>query len=665
MTDRKAAPSAGAMYVLMFFSGAAGLGYEMVWTRTFSTGLGHEVVSMLSVVGAFFAGLALGSIVLDGAVSRSASPHRWYALLEGSIGVWALVTAVAIPAANGLVGKLTGPCPSPWRHWLVAFSLPLVLLLPATFAMGGTLPAMDRLVERLSSRKGRFPGLYSANTLGATTGVLATTYFLVPAIGYQRCLLVLAGISLVCGGFAWCARTAGAPLPGQCEKTGSGRNRLRHGITLFLTGLLGIGYEVLALRALEQVLEDTVYTFASMLSVYLLGTALGAAVYRHWLSQQDGEKLLSRLLQFVSAACAVGAMALWRGREIYLGLRALFPAGWIGSIVAEMLLASVVFLPATLAMGALFSHLAQGSRHDRGGVGWALGINTVGAALAPVLFGIGLLPTAGIRISLMCVIAGYLLLIPWRQLDLPVLAPAGLLVLISLGPGAESLVRVPAGMVILERREGVMATVTVTGDSSGQRMLSVNNFGTGGSGSRFPDYRQTHIPMLLHPAPLRVLSLGLGAGMTFEAAGQHPGVQADGVELVPEILPLLHYFRDPSARGQDGGDLHYYSADARRFVRAGTKPYDVIVGDLFHPARDGAGALYTLEHFQAVRRRLNENGIFCQWLPLYQLDLATVRLISRTFLQVFPNSSLWLCHNSVDSPKIGRASCRERVFGFV
>jgi hypothetical protein len=103
--------------------------------------------------------------------------------------------------------------------------------------------------------------------------------------------------------------------------------------------------------------------------------------------------------------------------------------------------------------------------------------------------------------------------------------------------------------------------------------------------------------------------------------------------------------------GSDG--LHIKVADARRFVNASTKKYDVIVADLFHPARDGAGSLYTAEHFSSIRSRLNSGGIFCQWLPLYQMDLGIVRVIVRTFLQVFPEGKAYLAHFSLQTPILG------------
>src|SRR5688572_33426146 len=80
---------AEAMLWLIFFaSGAAGLGYEIAWTRMLSVGLGHEMPSMLAVVAAFFGGLSLGAWGFDRVVSRSRAPSFWYAGFETCIGIW-------------------------------------------------------------------------------------------------------------------------------------------------------------------------------------------------------------------------------------------------------------------------------------------------------------------------------------------------------------------------------------------------------------------------------------------------------------------------------------------------------------------------------------------------------------------------------------------------
>jgi spermidine synthase len=88
-------------------------------------------------------------------------------------------------------------------------------------------------------------------------------------------------------------------------------------------------------------------------------------------------------------------------------------------------------------------------------------------------------------------------------------------------------------------------------------------------------------------------------------------------------------------------------------VRASSRQYDVIVSDNFHPARSGSGALYTVEHFQAVQKRLAPGGLFCQWLPLHQLDLQTLRTIVKAFISVYPDGQAILATNSLETPVVG------------
>ena len=215
------------------------------------------------------------------------------------------------------------------------------------------------------------------------------------------------------------------------------------------------------------------------------------------------------------------------------------------------------------------------------------------------------------------------------------------------------LVRPPPGGKMVDYRDGVMASVAVIEDAAGGRLLKVNDrFQMGGTTRSFADRRQAHIPLLLHPNPRSVLFLGLGTGITAGAAAHHPGLAQRGVELVPEVVDVLDWF-SPTNNIELIVDGAWIVADARRYVRATDETFDVIIADLFHPARDGAGALYTSEHFEAISRLLNPGGVFCQWLPLYQLDLEMVRVITRTFLHVFPGARAYIAHFNVDTPMIG------------
>jgi spermidine synthase len=195
-----------------------------------------------------------------------------------------------------------------------------------------------------------------------------------------------------------------------------------------------------------------------------------------------------------------------------------------------------------------------------------------------------------------------------------------------------------------------MASVAVVEDATARRALRVDNrFQMGGTGVAEAEWRHAHIPLLLHPQPHRAVFLGLGTGITFAGAALHTNVVSEGVELLPEVIHLMEWF----APFNNGGRGNTRVADARRFVQTTTNAYDVIVGDLFHPARDGAGSLYTLEHFRGIRARLAPGGLFCQWLPLHQLDHDMLRVITRTFLEVFPNAQAWLLRFNAEAPVMG------------
>ncbi len=307
-------------------------------------------------------------------------------------------------------------------------------------------------------------------------------------------------------------------------------------------------------------------------------------------------------------------------------------------------------------MGALFSHFTQGLRGPRHTIGTAVAANTLGGALAPLLFGVLLLPSLGAKATIVLIAVGYLALLPplSRRLPRVALVPAGAAAMLLLAPLPLRIVTVPSGGELLAHRDGVMASVSVVSDRSGHRHLKVNDrFQMGGTSSVYSDRREGHIPLLLHPEPRRALFLGLGAGVTFAAALEHPGLEAEGVELVPEVVAALPHFAEATGPIESSERLRIRIADARRFVAAVETRYDVVIADLFHPARDGAASLYTREHFRAIQARLTERGLFCQWLPLYQMDRATLNTIVRTFLEVFPDASAWLAHYSVDAPILG------------
>ena len=641
---------------LMTASGFAALGYQIVWTEQSALWLGHEAAAMLAVVAAFFGGIGLGALALGRRIDSSPRPVLWYAACEGVIGLWSLALVFLMAPASGLLFELLGTEPTPWWQWSVVFCGTFLLLLPATAAMGATLPAMERILGALREQGTRIAMLYAGNTFGAVLGVLATAFFLVPRFGLRIAASICVLTSLCCALAALKIFAARSEAP-QAAASATLADSRRHLLVLAATGFLGIGYEVLVVRVLSQVAENTVYTFALLLAVYLIGSALGAAAYSRWAGRFAADRR-DFLLQLLSVACVSGILALASAAAIKSAGNATLGPGMGAALGVETLLAAAAFLLPTIVMGALFSHLAIAARASGISFGRALGVNTLGAALAPLVFGVLLLPRLGSTYALLVVAAGYLLLVArrsWRSALQWTAAAAGLT--LALWSPQLALVDVPAGGRLVSYADGVSAAVSVVQDADGVATLHINNRQQeGSSATLFADARQGLLPILLHPAPRRALFLGLGTGVTAKSASEDAELQVDAVELLPEVIAASAHF---DAVESSHPRLRMLVADARRFVRAAPDRYDVIVADNYHPARSGSGTLYTSEHFAAVRERLAPGGVFCQWLPLHQLDLGTLRNIVQSFRSVYPRSWAMLATNSLDTPVLGLVSRRD------
>ncbi len=644
---------------LMTASGFAGLGYQIVWTQQSTLWLGHESAAILAVVAAFFGGLAAGALCVGPRIDRSERPERWYAGCEIVIAAWSIVLAGLLAPLIGWMLDITGANPSPLWQWTVAFFGTFAALLPATAAMGATLPAMERVLMQLDRNDTRIAALYASNTFGAVFGVLATAFWLVPQIGLARSAGVCAALNVLCA-------LAALGLSGQRFRPAAlapaaDRSALA---LLAATGFLGIGYEVLVVRVLSQVAEDTVYTFAMLLAVYLVGSASGAAAYQRcrqrWLVRaRDPGRLRERLLCLQGGACLLGTASLWGADQLRLLAQQTLGASMASALTAEALIAVVAFALPTVVMGALFSHLCASAKDAGHSFGRALGVNTFGAASAPIAFGVLCVPLLGPKVALLLVAAAYLALaLPGAAASTAWWLPAGVAVALGVWAPPLAFVDVPEGGHVVSYHDGVSASVSVVEDAAGVARLRIDNRQQeGSSASVFADARQAWLALLLHPDPRDALFLGLGTGVTATSAAEDPTLQVVAVELLPEVISASARFTKELSAGATR--LHILPADARRYVRAAQQHYDVIVADNFHPARSGSGALYTVEHFQAVRMRLTEQGVFCQWLPLHQLDLDTLRSIVQAFIAAYPNGAAMLATNSLETPVLGLVARRD------
>ncbi len=638
-------------------SGFASLGYQILWTKQLGAAFGLDHPALLAVLTAFMAGLAIGALTLQSTVHQCRHPIRWLAAFEFAIGAWAILTPWAIDTlANSIpLAPITQTGPLSFAI-LITTSL---VVLPPTVLMGATLPLMQRSWTALSRGPDRIGLVYGLNTAGATIGVIAAAFWLIPSFGLQQSLVACCGLSIGAGILfrsippgqtAPRAPAANDPPPGNTD----GPNLWLRAAAL---GFLGMSFQLVCVHLLSQTLENTVYTYAAILSVYLLGTSIGAILYRrsHRTPEVPTDPAFIRSTLAIAWMLTLSLFFYAVLPEIYQWATpstALSQGRLLGAQIGAAAMA--LALP-SLLMGWIFAWLLDRAVQRQTPLGRPLGANLLAAAMAPVLYTL-ILPSIGSKAFLLSISFGYCCLVPvhqWRRLW-PAIAAWG--VVCFLVPSQSEILGVTSSDEdeSVTITESASATIGLVTETDGHRRLQINNrFQMGGSRAQVAELRQGHLPLLLHPAPQSVLFLGLGTGITASAALEHPDLEITGIELLPELLQTLDHFASWNQAATLRERAHLQAGDARRWIRHTSDTYDVIIGDVFHPARDGAGMLYTREHFQNIRRHLTRQGIFCQWLPLHQLNRASLRSVLRTFLDVFPHASGWLLQLNVNVPVMG------------
>jgi spermidine synthase len=86
-------------------------------------------------------------------------------------------------------------------------------------------------------------------------------------------------------------------------------------------------------------------------------------------------------------------------------------------------------------------------------------------------------------------------------------------------------------------------------------------------------------------------------------------------------------------------NVHLRVDDGRNYLMLTRQRYDVITADVIHPIFAGSGNLYSAEYFTLMRRVLNPGGLVLQWVAGTE---AEYKAIARTFLSVFPETTVWV-----------------------
>lgn len=657
------------MYALFFFSGVAGLVYEVVWSRLLKDVFGVTAHAVAAVLAAYLGGLALGSWLLGRAVDRRRHPLRLYGLFELGIGFSALLTAFLLPLLEPLHARAALRfAPGSAALAVVRLLLASAIVLPPTILMGGTLPAMTRaFVDRLAAVGQKLSFLYALNTAGAVLGSLLAGFALIRAFGVHPTLFIAVAANLLVGSAALAlARGKSAPAA-PADDSPAGR------ITwvLFAVGLSGVAslaLEVIWTRILILILGTSTYAFATMLTAFLVGIALGSGLLRLFDSRLRDPRRLFGWVQIGIAASMLAGIPL---------LDALVSSGqqWLQSLELRWLALSaarfgiaflVMLVPVTL-IGMSFPLAGKIGVRGVATLGRELGqvyaANSLGNIAGAVLGGFVLIPLVGMQrgIALLAILnlaAAAWAILPGsrsrvRALPLAALFLACAALLAWWRPRPFHSVEETEGDRILFYREGLESTVTVfqRAVDARQRVMLVDGVRIGQSSVGIDNKQQVlaHLPFLLRPSapPRHVLSIGLGTGILMGEAARHGLEGSICLELSPEVVEGARFFAGDNDRVLENPQVRVVVDDGINFLARERGRWDAIVSDgKSRHGHVGNARFFSADYYRSARAHLAPGGLMLQWVPLDEAP-GELRTIARTFVREFPHAYLWVVQESL------------------
>ncbi len=689
--------------MFLLISGSCGLVYEILWMKMLSLVIGNTVFSVATVLTAFMGGLALGSFLAGKFEERVRNPLKIYGILEGGIGIYALLLPFLIAGTEPLfrfIYQNFGP--SFYVFSLLRFLVCGALLLVPTTLMGATLPVLSKHFIESKAHIGLNVGLlYGMNTLGAVFGCALAGFVLIPALGvtwtiYGAAFLnisIAVSILKLSGNNIKLAPIAGKDKPelqkkSQIpEKTGA-FPEVEHATALVVmagigfSGIAAMIYQVTWTRVISLAIGSSVYAFSLIVTAFICGLALGSLIISRFIDRLKHPVVFLAIVQGTIGVAALAIVPALGKMPVFLN-EIVFKASPSFQYVhlAEFAVIFLLILIPTIMMGAAVPVTIKICTTDIRRVGRFFGniyaVNTVGAIIGSFITGFLLIPALGTQNSILIAVlinifaAGMIFLYARsislkRRLSGAMLAAVIAVVvwypiarwdpmLLTSGPYIYAYKYnkyitgeydyadvVKQGSELLYFNEGLHAVVSVKKNYREDIILDVN--GKVDATARADAGTQLmlgHLPLLIHPEARDVLVIGLASGMTLGAVEKHPVKSVDVVEIEPAMVEASNFFKDFTGDPLKDPRASLILGDGRNHLAFTPQRYDVIISEPSNPWISGNANLFTKEFFTLAKNRLRKGGVMCAWVHAYSMFSIDFKTIIKTFHAVFPRVTLW------------------------
>jgi spermidine synthase len=661
-----------ALFLLFIGSGCAALIYEIVWFQLLQLVIGSSAISLGILLGTFMGGMCLGSLLLPRLIPQREHPLRVYAMLEAGIGVLGVLILVGMPLVGGIYTAWAGEGMAGIIFRAVVAG---VCLLPPTILMGATLPAISRWVRATPEGVSWLGFFYGGNIAGGVFGSLAAGFYLLREYDVATATMAAVAFNVVVAAVAY---LLAGRTPYQADEPTHGGSAPQAAwsvhVAIALSGLTALASEVIWTRLLSLHFGATVYTFALILAVFLLGLGIGSSAGASMARNLAAPRRALGWCQLLLC----GAMA-WSAYQLTESLPywpinpSIATTPWF-TLQLDLVRCLWVVLPGAILWGASFPlALAAVASTETDAARLAGGVyaaNTVGAIAGSLATSFILVPWIGSShteqvIIIISALSALLMLEPsyssppdtaggkrgWSLAGTAVLAVG----MIAAGLLARSVHELPGLLVAYGRYaatrvgqaeiiyvgEGLNASVAVSRLSNG--VLNYHNAGKVQASSEPQDMRLQrmlgHMTTLIPTQTKKVVVIGCGAGVTAGAVSVDPALESETIAEIEPLVPRVvsTYFAEHNFDVVRNPKVHIQIDDARHFIETTKEKFDAVTSDPLDPWVKGAAMLYTVEFFDMVKQHLNPGGVVTLFVQLYESNTEAVKSEIGTFLEAFPN----------------------------
>ncbi|MDY0016472.1 MAG: hypothetical protein RBS89_01405 [Candidatus Delongbacteria bacterium] len=706
-----------ALAVILFFSGSYSLIYQIAWVRFLTLLLGSTTMGITTVVSTFMGGLAIGSWLSSKYLIGREKPLKVYALLELIISVTASLSPLsfnwAFASLPGILQKF-GEADAGIFMLRIIFSA-IIMLVP-TICMGAALPVLGKYLQlhsRLAER--RITIIYGLNTVGACMGCIASGYVLLPTIGLINTIYVTAGANALLPVAILLLRDNAGGASEKNKKQsmseeyfvqgaalGPGARNIILAITA-IVGFIGLASELVWTRMIVLTVGGSIYAFSTILAVYLFFYGVGATLGGYslkYISVRFKEKAfgVSRsvffiLLMLIPIATTLAVPVVNFLPDYYIKyFDPEISSSAYGLFVNQLMPAVMLMSAATLMSGIFFTYglylMKQCTDEPAKNTSFFYAWNTFGSIAGSVTAAFFLIPYLGLdytlRVTSTLLIAAGLLsafvISGIKNRNAVIAASASLIIVWLIIPGIDrvsvtsgsgiyttwyqnrpDLVKDGIGEYInkymdqIYYRDGFSATIIAQKNRyTGELSISTNGKGDGSSYSDMQTQKlSAHFPAIFHPDPQKVCVIGYGTGTTVGSMAMHPGTEVDAIEIEPAVMEAAEFLNrfnnDPLSRD----NVELFITDGRLHLQRNAGKYDIVISEPSNPWIAGVSDLFTVDFYKLASNALTDDGVFGQWIQIYNLNPEALKIALRSFRKVFPKTYLVVLTPENDLMMIG------------